>query len=122
MGLVVLMYGVEGRPDVFSAGVTDNVVDGVEDVAAALGQNIQTLGDLCCDFLWGAIGQNILRVYPPPQNTSLSPYFSLSMCASMPLADSCTGLMISIPMSTKSSSSLTTQPQVWKKVFQLVFW
>lgn len=63
MGLVVLMYGVEGCPDVFSAGVSDDVVDGVEDVAAALGQNIQTLGDLCCDFLRGAVGQHILRVY-----------------------------------------------------------
>ena len=63
MGFVVLMYGVKSRPDVFGTGVTDNVVDGVEDVAAALGQNIQTLGDLCCDFLRGAVGQHILRVY-----------------------------------------------------------
>ena len=35
VGLVVLVYCVEGGPDILGAGVADDVVDGVEDVAAA---------------------------------------------------------------------------------------
>ena len=40
------MYGLESGPDVFRRGVAHHVVDGVEDVAAALGQDIQTLDDM----------------------------------------------------------------------------
>ena len=46
MLIVVIVNRLEGRPDVLGAGVADDVVDGVENVAAALGQDIQALDDM----------------------------------------------------------------------------
>lgn len=40
---IIFMRCLESCPDVFSRRITDNVVDGVEDIAAALGQDINAL-------------------------------------------------------------------------------
>ena len=57
---------------------------------------------------------------PPPQNTSWSPYFSLSFRGSIPAAEHWTGLMMSNPTSMKFSMKVSTAPQECLNVFQPV--
>lgn len=122
MHFVVLMYSMESRPDVFSAGVTDDVVDGVEDVAAALGQNIQTLGDLCCDFLWGAIGQHVLRVYAAAPEYQLVAVLLFEHVRVHALGGQLHGVDDIHTHVDKVVEQLDDTAAGWKKVSQLVFW
>lgn len=56
------MYGAECRPDVLRLGIANDVVNRIKDIAAALGQNIQTLDNLCCNFFRIAARERRLRV------------------------------------------------------------
>ena len=57
---------------------------------------------------------------PPPQKTRSRPNSRLSSAVSIPAAETCTGLRISTPISTRSGISSRTAPQVWKKTFAVV--
>lgn len=59
---VVLVYSAECRPDVLRLGIANDIVNRIEDITSALGQNIQTLDNLCCNFFRIATRERRLRV------------------------------------------------------------
>mgnify|MGYP006959168040 CR=1 FL=1 len=59
---VVLVYSAECRPNVLRLGIANDVVNRIKDITSALGQNIQTLDNLCCNLFRIAARERRLRV------------------------------------------------------------
>lgn len=95
-------------------------MDGVEDESAAPAEDLAPLQDLGPDLLRGAEGQGLLGVDAAAPKTMSRPYFSLRIRASMPAAETWTGLRMSKPLSMKDGMSVSTAPQECLKVFQAV--
>jgi len=96
-------------------------VDGVEDEAAVAAEDLAALEDLGPDLLRRPEGQAFWVSTPPPQNTMSRPNSAFSLRASMPAAESWTGLRMSKPLSMKAGMSEATAPQECLKVFQAVW-
>ena len=57
---------------------------------------------------------------PPPQKTRSRPKSRLRAAVSIPVAETCTGLRTSTPISTRSGSSSRIAPHEWKRIFARV--
>ena len=109
--------GLPHRHDVLGRHVGLNVVDGVEDEAAAGRQIINASLDFVADLLRGAVRQHLLRIHAAAVKGQVlaEPLFEF-LVVSMPAALTCTGFRMSMPDSIRSPISGRTAPERWNRV------
>ena len=87
-----------------------DVVDRIEDESAAGGE----IADPPPHFARTSAGVPRMRTdcvsQPPPQKERFLPYFFFSFAESMPSAETCTGLMMSTPISIRSGRKYVRRP------------
>jgi len=116
---VKLFDGVEHGHDVADRDIGLDVMDGIENEAAALAERFAPMQDLSPDLSRRPEGERLLRIHAAQKTTSL-PNSALSFSASMPAAETWTGLRMSNPHSINDGIKVLTAPHECLKVFQVV--
>ena len=111
-----LVGRVVKRDDILGRDVGLDIVDVVEDVAAARLPDFQVAADVLADFRGRSVGRTCWASMPPPQKTSCCPNCCLRVAGSMFAALICTGFRMWMPLSIRSGRYCRQEPQVWYQI------
>ena len=94
-----------------------HVVDRIEDESASRREDLASAQHLLADLCRRSEGENLLRVHAAAPEHDLFAECCFQLFASMPVAEHCTGLRMSIPASRNDGMNFDTAPQECLKIF-----